>query len=240
MVTPTFLFAGKALFTATNTVKGTRLTFKITQSKPEPGRAQVYFASVMKGQDNENDYRYIGVVNARDLTLHATSKSKFMPGTPEFEGLKFTLDVIAGRKLSPSLNIQHAGKCGRCGRTLTVPESIESGIGPECAARAAGPNDTKPVRKGRKAAPARTAARTDTGQIVPVVDPAPPKPGSLLDLAAQLEAPKPFVFDADPAGATAAPAIKTCWYCREPLDGPNCTACGKDNGKLTPSDFLGF
>jgi hypothetical protein len=27
----------------------------------------------------------------------------------------------------------HEGKCGRCGRLLTVPSSIESGIGPECS-----------------------------------------------------------------------------------------------------------
>jgi len=26
----------------------------------------------------------------------------------------------------------HEGACGRCGRTLTVPESIASGFGPEC------------------------------------------------------------------------------------------------------------
>lgn len=30
------------------------------------------------------------------------------------------------------VEIWHEGKCGRCGRQLTVPESIESGFGPEC------------------------------------------------------------------------------------------------------------
>jgi hypothetical protein len=34
--------------------------------------------------------------------------------------------------------VHHEGRCGRCGRTLTVPESIESGIGPECAKKMAG------------------------------------------------------------------------------------------------------
>jgi hypothetical protein len=29
--------------------------------------------------------------------------------------------------------VWHEGRCGRCGRKLTVPESIESGFGPECA-----------------------------------------------------------------------------------------------------------
>jgi hypothetical protein len=29
----------------------------------------------------------------------------------------------------------HEGKCCRCGRKLTVPASIASGIGPECATK---------------------------------------------------------------------------------------------------------
>ena len=29
---------------------------------------------------------------------------------------------------------RHEGRCGRCGRALTVPESIDTGFGPHCAA----------------------------------------------------------------------------------------------------------
>jgi hypothetical protein len=32
----------------------------------------------------------------------------------------------------PNLEIWHEGRCGRCGRKLTVPESIHNGYGPEC------------------------------------------------------------------------------------------------------------
>jgi hypothetical protein len=38
---------------------------------------------------------------------------------------------------SDKLEVWHEGRCGRCGRRLTVPESIESGLGPECATKAA-------------------------------------------------------------------------------------------------------
>jgi hypothetical protein len=34
--------------------------------------------------------------------------------------------------------IWHEGRCGRCGRRLTVPESIESGYGPECIGKIGG------------------------------------------------------------------------------------------------------
>ena len=33
-----------------------------------------------------------------------------------------------------NLRVYHEGKCCRCGRTLTTPESIKKGIGPECEA----------------------------------------------------------------------------------------------------------
>lgn len=33
------------------------------------------------------------------------------------------------------VTVRHEGRCGRCGRTLTVPASIDSGIGPDCAER---------------------------------------------------------------------------------------------------------
>lgn len=31
------------------------------------------------------------------------------------------------------VEVWHEGSCGRCGRKLTVPSSIETGLGPECA-----------------------------------------------------------------------------------------------------------
>ena len=44
----------------------------------------------------------------------------------------------AGKPLPEPARIFHMGRCGRCGRALTVPSSIESGLGPECAAKMEG------------------------------------------------------------------------------------------------------
>jgi hypothetical protein len=51
-------------------------------------------------------------------------------------GRRFWRHVTAG-ELPVTLSMQHEGHCGRCGRTLTHPDSINTGYGPECAARIA-------------------------------------------------------------------------------------------------------
>jgi hypothetical protein len=127
-----FITAGRAIFTISNG-RGERFTFKVT--KPEDRFRGEYFASVMKGSDNESDYKYCGMMSGERFTLRATKGSKFGADTKEFKVLAFALDVIAGRRALPAgYELLHAGKCGRCARTLTTPESIKRGIGPECFA----------------------------------------------------------------------------------------------------------
>jgi hypothetical protein len=43
--------------------------------------------------------------------------------------------VLNKLKITNYLNFEvwHEGKCGKCGRALTVPSSILTGIGPECS-----------------------------------------------------------------------------------------------------------
>ncbi len=211
MITPQFVTAGRAIFTATNTKRNTRLTFKV--ERPETFRGE-FFALVMKGSDNENDYSYVGMVKEGSLFLRETKGSKYRAGSPEFDGLKVVLEIVAGRREAPAaLDIQHAGKCGRCGRLLTVTESIESGIGPECAEKLGltVAKVTKPVSK----ATAKTEAGPDGDEpMVAVTDviqsanePANGIPASLtqgdlrslVDLAAKLEASRePGEDDGDP------------------------------------------
>ena len=52
------------------------------------------------------------------------------PSAKAFEWLFRQLS--AGHPLPPQVRLCHCGKCGRCGKTLTVPHSVESGFGPEC------------------------------------------------------------------------------------------------------------
>jgi hypothetical protein len=44
--------------------------------------------------------------------------------------------MLEKHPLPGSVDVLHSGRCGRCGRTLTTPDSIERGLGPECAHKA--------------------------------------------------------------------------------------------------------
>jgi len=45
--------------------------------------------------------------------------------------------LISGKSLPEGVQFWHQGTCGRCGRSLTDPESITRGLGPICAGKAA-------------------------------------------------------------------------------------------------------
>jgi Family of unknown function (DUF6011) len=133
-----FALAGSAIFTLESLRTGEHFTYKVRAKQVagpiradyQPG--QVYFVSLLSGPDNENDYFYLGLI--RDGRFFLTGKSRCTANAPSFKAFSFFWDSAA---LHPQLVVRHEGRCGRCGRTLTVPESIDRGIGPECASKMA-------------------------------------------------------------------------------------------------------
>ena len=98
---------------------------------------KIFFVSLLTGPQNESDYSYIGVLNPKTGEVRLTKASKFSEGTMVVRLLRRTLArVWAGEQEAieaAGFRVHHEGRCCRCGRTLTVPSSVESGIGPECA-----------------------------------------------------------------------------------------------------------
>jgi Family of unknown function (DUF6011) len=122
----TFALAGHAIFTAHNPATGNRFTYKVSQCDDKP---DLYFVGVLTGPDNTNDYQYLGTI--RDTQYTHGRKSRIgadAPSAKAFDWLWRHRD-----RLPPSLDLHHEGRCCRCGRLLTVPESVTSGVGPECA-----------------------------------------------------------------------------------------------------------
>jgi hypothetical protein len=135
-LTSKFLLAGKAIFTVANP-KGDHYTFKVRRVESEypkgSGNQQItYFVSV-KSPGGQYPYRYIGLLNSMTGKIKCTAKSEYTPGKKEYDVAAWACQVVINMKHVPDgYKIEHAGRCGRCGLTLTDVESIDRGIGPDC------------------------------------------------------------------------------------------------------------
>ena len=136
-----FVMGGNSTFTVRSVKTGVRYTFKISkpdfEQKPwEPKKQEMHLVKVLIGQDNENDYLLFGKIVNNEFSL--TKKAKEQGITYETGyviAIMWVLKNLFAGVEPKNTEIWHAGRCGRCGRKLTVPESIEIGLGPECATK---------------------------------------------------------------------------------------------------------
>lgn len=128
-----FVTGGNATFTMVSGRTGARFTYR---SRVAPNDPDMFFVSTLIGADNETDYSYVGFLNRRAVRPGKSVLCAGKKGNADdvrFRALAYVLDKAFFGALPLDVEIFHAGKCCRCGRTLTTPESIVSGIGPECA-----------------------------------------------------------------------------------------------------------
>lgn len=120
-----FILAGNALFSFKSLRTGEHYTFKVIKVQPEyshwPERWKVH---VLSGRDNTRDYRFIGNIR-KDDGFYGT-----LEYTESFKAFAWCWNHLD--KCGERFEFNHAGRCGRCGRLLTTPESVAAGIGPEC------------------------------------------------------------------------------------------------------------
>ena len=131
----TFITAGRAVFTLQG--RDARYTFKVTRWD---GRGRyaglIYFVSLLTGPVNTADYTYVGVLDGQTGYLRLTAKSTYTAESTPVIALRWALPIVwKGGVLPAPARLMHVGRCGRCGRALTVPSSIDAGIGPECATK---------------------------------------------------------------------------------------------------------
>ena len=114
--------------TVANPATGEHRTFKVN-TQPEdarfaPGQRIV---SLLTGPNNDEDFTAFGFVNENGrICLWSRNR------TPHFEKLAFILEQPEKAATKWGLTYQWSARCRRCNRTLTDPESIETGIGPTC------------------------------------------------------------------------------------------------------------
>lgn len=137
MVSKEFVTAGKAIFTVHNPT-GTHFTYRVKAQQSIFNKNEtVYVIGLLVGPDNTKDYRYVGMMN-NDGSIRFTKKSQYDATDLAVKVFNWSMKVVWHGKLNELPNgygIKNEGRCGRCGRPLTTPESIDSGLGPECIKR---------------------------------------------------------------------------------------------------------
>lgn len=126
----TALFAGRATLTLVSKKTGARYTFRVSR----PDEKAPHFASLLTGPDNSSDFQYVGIATENN-GVRLTAKSKLGADAAPVRALDWVLRQTAGGNLPETVEVWHEGRCCRCGRKLTVPASIATGLGPECAER---------------------------------------------------------------------------------------------------------
>jgi hypothetical protein len=126
-----FCFAGKARFTLESKKTGCRYTYKVTEKKNS--NKTVFWLSLMYGPNNTSDYKYAGRIDIGTRAIFtSTQRSMIEPDAPSMVVFRWALNRGFEH---PDLNFWHEGKCGRCGKLLTTPESVARGLGPVCDGR---------------------------------------------------------------------------------------------------------
>lgn len=131
-----FILAGESTFTIRNTETGNRFTYRVRDIHRADSTAtrDLWWVKVLTGADNDNAYRFIGSIFPTEgpFIYKHSSKAKVAETAPSVVAFKWFLRMLQTTALPENVEMFHMGRCGRCGKTLTVPESIEAGYGPEC------------------------------------------------------------------------------------------------------------
>ena len=123
----THMLAGNSILTFKSLETGNHFTFKVKKHKEK----NLWFVFYLGGPDNGNDFRYLGTILKGDFRL--TRNSRCTTNSQVYKVFKWIFNILKfGDKFPENLEAWHEGICGKCGRKLTVPESIENGFGPVC------------------------------------------------------------------------------------------------------------
>lgn len=147
------IIAGRSILTVRSNRSQDRLTFRFRRPDPEPGKKRPIWVSILGGpeggftrsQDEHGPvvelapraWSFLGTIwpeDGRAWTFRHSHKSKIATDAPVVKAATWIGRMIpfSVDHLMEEAEWWHEGRCGRCGRRLTVPESIESGFGPEC------------------------------------------------------------------------------------------------------------
>ncbi len=138
-VSKEFVLAGDAIFTIElppGKFDVEHYTFRVQKTEANDRWDESWFVKMLTGPQNTKDYSYLGRLLPWEGQVELTRRSRMTAESLPFRLLNRILARIWAEDHTAyeqhGYKTHHEGKCGRCGRVLTVPESIKNGIGPEC------------------------------------------------------------------------------------------------------------
>lgn len=121
-----FLTSGKAYFTVLNTLTSKSFSYRLIKARGK----ELYWLSVLS---SPNIYTFAGtIIPTNDGFKYHQGKGKYSFNVPSVKSVIWVLAKARKGGLPSSVEVLHIGRCGRCGRPLTDPESIKTGLGPIC------------------------------------------------------------------------------------------------------------
>lgn len=135
-----FILAGKCEFVLHSTKTGEDFKFAMTkQQTKEDENKYIYFLNTMHGYEKT----YAGVVwfddKAQEFKFSQGKKGQIDNKNLSIRSLIFVLNKLLKEETVQYLDVFHVGRCGKCGKKLTTPESILTGLGPTCSKKAGVP-----------------------------------------------------------------------------------------------------
>lgn len=142
-----FVLAGYCVVTLEEIATGDRNTYFVSQvvdeEKDDDGKVvtiprEKFFVNLLVGSDNTRSFKYLGFVDKRfgGYAFRTTAATTKNAGATA-ENINRFGDVLKWMVESTSaghkVRIWHRGFCAKCGKDLTVPGSIATGFGPDCA-----------------------------------------------------------------------------------------------------------
>lgn len=130
---PKLILAGKSSLTIKNPATGNHVKIRVKRCKDKKTDIPlpIFFVKVAILGDQESGYVYTGTFFSDTKRFKQAANLK--QGSQLEKITAFLVNAISRPEILQKTEILHEGKCCRCGRTLTHPESIKSGIGPECS-----------------------------------------------------------------------------------------------------------
>lgn len=126
-----YLLAGNAVATFRSHVTDVHYTYRVRRATRAPGvsTGPSHFVSVLTAPEH---YEYLGCIYGDRIYTHGRRSRIDASAKSNLAFAWVWVRLLSGR-VPETCDVYHEGRCGKCGRELTTPESIERGLGPVCA-----------------------------------------------------------------------------------------------------------